>query len=90
MNKEKEIEKMVNALNEGYKTCLQTECENECKHKNHNDVPCWLYRFAEIACEKLDEVRKETAKEIISRLKRVGYDYISYQFSKEYGIEVDE
>lgn len=89
MNKEKEIEEMVEiARKHGQKILQETE--------SYADIYDDMTAVYEAGYRKADEVRKETAREILLYLKATITDgllknhEILNALMREYGIEVDE
>ena len=70
MNKEKEIEKMVNVL--CYVLCDDTDYCDDCAYRGYGDCENRKIanRIYEAGYRKADEVRKETAKEIYERVEK--------------------
>lgn len=93
MDKEKEIEEMSNVIAE---ICEKQSKKYKCDDCNN----CMAEFLLNAGYRKADEVRKETAKEILQDLydeaskycdETMGLDtYEIKQLSKKYGVEVDE
>lgn len=74
---------------EGFYDKLQTECDDKERYTIE------LYNRAKDAERKLEQVRKDTAKEILERLIRTYNDIppivsVLKVIAREYGVEVDE
>ena len=84
MNKQKEIEEMAICVDE---TCDDVE-DNKC-----NSRKCSLCISKHLVGEgyrKADEVRKETAKEILKEVRQNAGGRWLAELCEKYGVEVDE
>ncbi|MCD8308454.1 MAG: hypothetical protein LUD19_01270 [Clostridia bacterium] len=87
MDKEKEIQEMADIA--------EIYCSNHFDEKicnNEDDCnKCTFYALAEAGYRKADEVRKETAKEILQEVGEYMSGYIWFkELCEKYGVEVDE
>ena len=96
MDKEKEIEEMLNVLR--YVLCDDTDYCDDCFYRGYGDCENRKIanRIYEAGYRKADEVRKETAKEIWKdfKLQRNHFDDWEWEVVKlicrTNGVEVDE
>lgn len=90
MDKEKEIEEMVNALR--YVLCGDTDYCDDCSYRGYGDCENRKIanRIYEAGYRKADEVRKETIREISKWLHEHYRAEFLGLFDKTFGIEVEE
>lgn len=105
MTKQEQIEEMVKTVVDREKNYVIGE--TECKKCNLNkcDLHCNIHSEISYDCEtlynagyrKAEEVRKETAKEIVGRLRKYDSYFDDYKFDSllddielDYGVEVEE
>ena len=89
MDKEKEIEEMINDIDINCNNIADKDCaKGKC-------ALCISEHLVSVGYRKVDEVRKETAKELLDKLlviSPLGYEQLKAFVrvrEQEYGIEVD-